>query len=320
MMMRSRGRGVPCRQDAQLMHSDRFKIVCSVLMISGTCMGTTFVLCPKQMTNNGSPQKTTSAQPLPLKPPLPLFSFGGVRDRFPIAVALVGAVAAATLSRHALSSRSRKAAIPHGTNFRGPRGVVAVRAAEASGFGGAGLTGRWGCVKIDGDVDEYWKACGLPWLARKGLQLMDWGATEKNQNIREFTQTGDDIEMKYSFKGMGLGGLGFTETYRVGGGVQEITRMGGAKMFVDPTWDSGNILQVTNMAPEKQTAGWTKSVLMGKKEEETDGVAPDSDVSASGSVVDVHKFYMEGEDTLVLEADASQSGGPVVKFFLKRLE
>merc|ERR1712113_89573 len=156
--------------------------------------------------------------------------------------------------------------------------------------------------------------------ARKGLQLMDWGATEKNQNIREFTQTGDDIEMKYSFKGFGLGGLGFTETYRVGGGVQEITRMGGAKLFVDPKWVSGDILQVTNTMPEKQTAGWTKSVMMGESEgEKNEGGNEDAPVASSDNVVDVHKFYMEGEDTLVLEADASPSGGPVVKFFLQRL-
>jgi len=319
-MMQSCERGVPHRQLAQPILCDQFRIVCSVLLLSGTIMGATFTHCPDKMTRHVSPL-ATSARPLPLKQALPPFSFRRARDQYPVAVALtVGLVARATLFGHAPSSRSRKAAIQHGMNFRAQASIVAGQAvAETPGFGGTGLTGKWGCVKIDGNVDEYWKACGLPWLARKGLQLMDWGTTEKNQNVRKFTQNGDDIEMKYSFKGFGLGGLGFTETYRVGGGVQEITRMGGAKMFVDPKWVDGNILQVTNASPEEQTAGWTKSVLMGKGEGQTNSANVDAPVSSSGNVVDIHKFYMKGEDTLVLEADASQSGGPVVKFFLQRL-
>ena len=118
------------------------------------------------------------------------------------------------------------------------------RVPRMAGFGGSGLSGKWGCYKTEGDIDAYWKAAGLPWLARKGLQLMDWGAG-KNQNVREFAQKEDDIEMEYSFQGPGLGGLGFTEKYQVGSGVQEITRMGGAKIFVDPIWESDSILRVT---------------------------------------------------------------------------
>ena len=124
------------------------------------------------------------------------------------------------------------------------------------------LSGKWGCYKTEGDIDGYWKATGLPWLARKGLQLMDWGAG-KNQNIREFLQEGDKIKMDYSFDGPGLGGLGFTEAYTVGSGVQEITRMGGAKILVDPAWESDSVLRVQNMNPAKQTKGWAKTLLSG---------------------------------------------------------
>ena len=118
------------------------------------------------------------------------------------------------------------------------------RVLRLAGFGGSGLSGKWGCYKTEGDIDAYWKAAGLPWLARKGLQLMDWGAG-KNQNVREFTQKEDDIQMEYSFQGPGLGGLGFTETYKVGDGIQEITRMGGAKIYVEPVWESDSILRIT---------------------------------------------------------------------------
>ena len=131
-----------------------------------------------------------------------------------------------------------------------------------AGFQGSGLTGKWGCFKTEGDIDAYWKATGLPWLARKGLQLMDWGAG-KNQNIREFSQEGDNIKMQYSFDGPGLGGLGFTETYEVGKGVQQITRMGGAKILVEPSWESDKVLRVQNMNPAKQTTGWAKTLLSG---------------------------------------------------------
>ncbi len=131
-----------------------------------------------------------------------------------------------------------------------------------AGFEGSGLTGKWGCYKTEGDIDAYWKATGLPWLARKGLQLMDWGAG-KNQNIREFLQDGDSIKMAYSFDGPGLGGLGFTETYTVGNGIQEISRMGGAKILVDPAWESDSVLRVQNMNPAKQTQGWAKTLLSG---------------------------------------------------------
>lgn len=131
-----------------------------------------------------------------------------------------------------------------------------------AGFEGSGLTGKWGCYKTEGDIDAYWKATGLPWLARKGLQLMDWGAG-KNQNIREFLQDGDSIKMAYSFDGPGLGGLGFTETYTVGNGIQEITRMGGAKILVDPAWESDSVLRVQNMNPAKQTKGWAKTLISG---------------------------------------------------------
>jgi len=132
-----------------------------------------------------------------------------------------------------------------------------------AGFQGSGLTGKWGCYKTEGDIDGYWKATGLPWLARKGLQLMDWGAG-KNQNIREFLQDGNSIKMEYSFDGPGLGGLGFTETYTVGDGIQQITRMGGAKILVDPAWESESVLRIQNMNPAKQTKGWVKTLISGR--------------------------------------------------------
>eukprot|EP00440_Ansanella_granifera_P042108 gb/GFBE01045645.1/.p1 GENE.gb/GFBE01045645.1/~~gb/GFBE01045645.1/.p1 ORF type:complete len:257 (+),score=53.03 gb/GFBE01045645.1/:1-771(+) len=193
---------------------------------------------------------------------------------------------------------------------------------RAGSLGGNGLSGRWGCYKTEGDIDAYWKATGLPWLARKGLQLMDWGAG-KNQNVREFTQSGDDIKMEYSFVGPGLGGLGFTETYTVGKGVQEITRMGGAKILVDPTWESESTLRVTNMNPAKQTEGWAKSLVSGGKVDAPAGedaaAAESSGSKESGAVIDVHRFYMdEAENALVLEADSTGSGGPVVKWFLRK--
>jgi len=188
-----------------------------------------------------------------------------------------------------------------------------------AGFEGSGLTGKWGCYKTEGDIDAYWKATGLPWLARKGLQLMDWGAG-KNQNIREFLQEGDSIRMEYSFDGPGLGGLGFTETYTVGNGIQEITRMGGAKILVDPSWESDKVLRVQNMNPAKQTKGWAKTLLSGGQDEDSQQqmVAGEKEDAPLGDVIDVHRFYLE-DDSLVLEADSSQSGGPVVKWFLKRL-
>ena len=126
------------------------------------------------------------------------------------------------------------------------------RVHRSAGFGGSGLSGKWGCYKTEGDIDAYWKAAGLPWLARKGLQLMDWGAG-KNQNVREFAQAADDIEMDYSFQGPGLGGLGFTEKYKVGNGVQEITRMGGAKILVDPVWESDSVLRVTSLSSARSS-------------------------------------------------------------------
>ena len=125
-----------------------------------------------------------------------------------------------------------------------PQMTKTTRVQRFAGFGGSGLSGKWGCYKTEGDIDGYWKATGLPWLARKGLQLMDWGAG-KNQNIREFSQKADDIEMEYSFQGPGLGALGFTEKYKVGNGTQVITRMGGAKILVDPVWESDSVLRVT---------------------------------------------------------------------------
>jgi len=189
-----------------------------------------------------------------------------------------------------------------------------------AGFEGSGLTGKWGCYKTEGDIDAYWKATGLPWLARKGLQLMDWGAG-KNQNIREFLQDGDSIKMAYSFDGPGLGGLGFTETYTVGNGIQEITRMGGAKILVDPAWESDSVLRVQNMNPAKQTKGWAKTLISGGGDEETQKQMVDGETSKDnplGDVIDVHRFYLE-DSSLVLEADSSPSGGPVVKWFLKKL-
>ena len=143
-----------------------------------------------------------------------------------------------------------------------PRSRSSAGSARCAGFEGSGLSGKWGCYKTEGDIDAYWKATGLPWLARKGLQLMDWG-TGKNQNVREFLQDGDKIKMDYSFDGPGLGGLGFTESYTVGSGVQEITRMGGAKILVDPAWESDSVLRVQNMNPAKQTKGWAKTLLSG---------------------------------------------------------
>lgn len=148
---------------------------------------------------------------------------------------------------------------------------------------------------------------------------MDWGAG-KNQNIREFLQEGDSIRMEYSFDGPGLGGLGFTETYTVGNGIQEITRMGGAKILVDPSWESDKVLRVQNMNPAKQTKGWAKTLLSGGQDEDSQQqmVAGEKEDAPLGDVIDVHRFYLE-DDSLVLEADSSQSGGPVVKWFLKRL-
>jgi len=191
----------------------------------------------------------------------------------------------------------------------------------AAGFSGTGLSGKWGCFKTEGDIDAYWKATGLPWLARKGLQLMDWGAG-KNQNIREFSQEGDSIKMEYSFDGPGLGGLGFTETYSVGKGVQQITRMGGAKILVDPVWESDTVLRVTNMNPAKQSEGWAKSLIPGGKDADA-AVATEEEMKeeeAKGKLIDVHRFYMDEaeKDVLVLEADSSKSGGPVVKWFLRK--
>eukprot|EP00438_Fugacium_kawagutii_P006547 Skav222203 [mRNA] locus=scaffold1745:141715:142751:- [translate_table: standard] len=188
-----------------------------------------------------------------------------------------------------------------------------------AGFEGSGLSGKWGCYKTEGDIDGYWKATGLPWLARKGLQLMDWGAG-KNQNIREFSQDGDSIKMEYSFDGPGLGGLGFTETYTVGNGIQEITRMGGAKILVNPAWESDSVLRVQNMNPAKQTQGWAKTLLSGGQSEETQKQMVDGESKKEelGEVIDVHRFYLE-DSSLVLEADSSPSGGPVVKWFLKKL-
>jgi len=183
------------------------------------------------------------------------------------------------------------------------------------------IAGTWGCVKTEGDIDAYWKACGLPWLARKGLQLMDWGAG-KNQNVRKFMQQGDAITMEYSFTGPGLGGLGFTENYVVGEGVQEIKRMGGAKILVDPVWD-GDTLRITNSSPTKQTKGWAQSLMGGATEEvKAEAAAKDEDTPNAlegGETIDVHKFYMDGDSTLVLEADASPSGGPTVKWILTKL-
>lgn len=187
-----------------------------------------------------------------------------------------------------------------------------------AGFQGSGLTGKWGCYKTEGDIDGYWKATGLPWLARKGLQLMDWGAG-KNQNIREFLQDGNSIKMEYSFDGPGLGGLGFTETYTVGDGVQQITRMGGAKILVDPAWESESVLRVQNMNPAKQTKGWAKTLISGGQDEETEKQMVDGETKENaGDVIDIHRFYLEDSE-LVLEADSSPSGGPVVKWFLKKL-
>ncbi|CAJ1328604.1 unnamed protein product [Effrenium voratum] len=190
---------------------------------------------------------------------------------------------------------------------------------RGAGFGGKGLSGKWGCFETEGDIDAYWKATGLPWLARKGLQLMDWGAG-KNTNIREFAQEGDQITMQYSFEGPGLGGLGFTETYTVGSGVQEITRMGGAKIMVEPVWESESVLRVTNMNPAKQTKGWAKTLITGGSDEEAEQMVNEEDAAkGTGEVIDVHRFFIE-DDKLVLEADSSPSEGPVVKWLLKKLD
>eukprot|EP00929_Paragymnodinium_shiwhaense_P010072 TRINITY_DN11455_c0_g1_i1.p1 TRINITY_DN11455_c0_g1~~TRINITY_DN11455_c0_g1_i1.p1 ORF type:complete len:291 (+),score=77.20 TRINITY_DN11455_c0_g1_i1:153-1025(+) len=159
--------------------------------------------------------------------------------------------------------------------------------APSTDLGTEGLSGAWGSYECEGDIDAYWKAVGLPWLARQGFKLMDWGCSPKTTNMREFRQTGDDIEMNYYFTG--VGGLGFIEKYTVGAGIQEITRMGGSKILVEPIWEAENVLKVTNMSPDK-------------------------------SVLDIHRFYLQGDakDTLVLEADSSPSGGPTVKWFLKK--
>lgn len=203
------------------------------------------------------------------------------------------------------------------------RQLSRVKAHASGSLEAGGLNGKWGCVKTEGDIDAYWKACGLPWLARKGLQLMDWGAG-KNQNVREFTQTGNDLKMDYSFTGPGLGGLGFTETYTVGKGVQDITRMGGATILVDPVWD-GSSLVIANALPAKQTEGWAKGLLGGQSD---DSVTPNQaenkeggTSSEKGNPLDVHRFYMDDseKDTLILEADSTPSGGPVVKWFLRKL-
>lgn len=154
-------------------------------------------------------------------------------------------------------------------------------------LGTEGLSGAWGAYECEGDIDAYWKAVGLPWLARKGFELMDWGCSPKTTNMREFCQKGDEIEMNYYFTG--VGGLGFVEKYKVGAGVQEITRLGGSKVLVEPVWEAENVLKVTNMMPDK-------------------------------SVLDVHRFFLTGNnnETLVLEADSTPSGGPVVKWLLKK--
>eukprot|EP00930_Biecheleria_cincta_P070716 TRINITY_DN58330_c0_g1_i1.p1 TRINITY_DN58330_c0_g1~~TRINITY_DN58330_c0_g1_i1.p1 ORF type:complete len:298 (+),score=46.18 TRINITY_DN58330_c0_g1_i1:30-923(+) len=234
-------------------------------------------------------------------------STGAAASRTGLAV-LSGVLVSATVSAGALRGRQ----------------LSRVKAHASGSLEAGGLNGKWGCVKTEGDIDAYWKACGLPWLARKGLQLMDWGAG-KNQNVREFTQTGNDIKMDYSFTGPGLGGLGFTETYTVGKGVQDITRMGGAKILVDPIWD-GSALVITNALPAKQTEGWAKGLLGGQSDDSvTRNQAGDKDGAASssekGSTLDVHRFYMDDseKDTLVLEADSTPSGGPVVKWFLRKL-
>eukprot|EP00933_Yihiella_yeosuensis_P061800 TRINITY_DN64657_c0_g1_i1.p1 TRINITY_DN64657_c0_g1~~TRINITY_DN64657_c0_g1_i1.p1 ORF type:complete len:281 (-),score=46.45 TRINITY_DN64657_c0_g1_i1:198-1040(-) len=204
----------------------------------------------------------------------------------------------------------------HSTNPTTSRSSVAMRAA------GFDVSGNWGCYKTEGDIDAYWKATGLPWLPRKGFQLMEWGAG-KNTNFRKFTQTGDEIKMEYSFDGPGLGGLGFTETYTVGKGVQQITRMGGAKIYVEPLWESESVLKVTNMAPDKQTENWAAGLVTGGKDKADADVANvESDVEekAKGTVIDVHRFYVDKEDAsvLILEADSTSSGGPVVKWFLRK--
>lgn len=185
-----------------------------------------------------------------------------------------------------------------------------------AGFGGKDLTGKWGCFKTEGDVDAYWKAAGLPWFARKGLEAMEWGAG-KNTNYREFLQEGNDVKMEYSFDGPGMGGLGFTETYTVGKGVQKITRVGGATILVDPVWESDSVLKVSNMSPPDSEISFGfvpkafRKLFTGSNEGEE---APEK---KDGTPIDVHRFYMDG-DALILEADSTVSGGPVVKWFLRK--
>lgn len=39
--------------------------------------------------------------------------------------------------------------------------------------------------------------------------------------------------------------------------------MGGAKIMVEPVWESESVLRVTNMNPAKQTKGWAKTLITG---------------------------------------------------------
>lgn len=182
------------------------------------------------------------------------------------------------------------------------------------------LTGRWGCFKTEGDIDAYWKACGLPWFARKGLEAMDWGAG-KNTNYREFSQDGDSITMEYSFDGPGMGGLGFSETYVVGKGVQEITRMGGATILVDPVWEGGVLKIINRTPPDSSIAfGFVPKAFRKLFTGDAGDVPEEEQVDESrprGQMLDVHTFALEG-DTLVMTADSTASDGPVVKWFLKK--
>jgi len=197
---------------------------------------------------------------------------------------------------------------------RRARGVVACNA-------GLDLSGKWGCFKTEGDIDAYWKACGLPWFARKGLEAMDWGAG-KNTNYREFTQDGDSITMEYSFDGPGMGGLSFTERYVVGNGMQEINRMGGATILVDPIWDGGS-LKITNRTPPESAISFGfvpkafRKLFEGKGSEEVPEDEQVDEEAPRGEMLDVHTFVLDGE-TLVMTADSSASGGPVVRWFLKK--
>jgi len=183
------------------------------------------------------------------------------------------------------------------------------------------LAGKWGCFKTEGDIDAYWKACGLPWFARKGLEAMDWGAG-KNTNYREFSLDGDSITMEYSFDGPGMGGLGFTERYVVGKGVQEITRMGGATILVDPVWEDGS-LKITNRTPPDSSIAFGfvpkafRKLFTGEGASEVPEEEQVDESKPRGQMLDVHTFALEG-DTLVMTADSSASGGPVVKWFLKK--